>query len=268
MTTETIEVRASPSDEALISPAQRMLDSARSLVIDSPEMEQVAADELGRIKRRYRELEDERLEITRDIDAAKKKIMDKYRTPLDYLSQAESAIKRSIGAYRKVLEDRRREQQRLADEEARRVREKLENEARAAREKAEREAAETRRKAEEAAAAGRAAEAERLAAKADSKLAAGDAKADSLMQAAAAAPTSVIVPSVPKASGVHTVTRYSAKVTNKAALVAFIAQTPMFLHLLDANQSALDAQARALKDQFAIPGVELVRTETVSARAA
>lgn len=254
--------------EDIVTPAERMLQAARAMVVDSPAMLDVAAGELRSIKARSKQLEDERLAMTRPLDETKRRIMEKYRTPLDYLASAEAAIKNAVGGYQRKVADERRLAQQRADDEARKTREKLEREAQAARDKAAREAEELRQKATAAANAGRQAEAEKLAARAESKVEAADLRAGSLEQAAAAVPTSVMLPAAPKAQGVHTTKRYTARVTDKAKLVAFVAATPMFLHLLDEDQSALDAQARALKDQFAIPGCELVVVDGVSARAA
>jgi hypothetical protein len=81
-----------------------------------------------------------------------------------------------------------------------------------------------------------------------------------------------IVPVVPKAtpvvSGQHFSVTWSASVVNLLELVTFVAKNPQFLGLLSANQTALNGQARSLKEHLAIPGVKAIPTKTVVSRRA
>jgi hypothetical protein len=223
--TTTLTIDA-PEEESLLTPAERAYKDAASIVISDQPMYEFAGGELRKIKDASKKLDDERREITRPLDVAKKKIMERYNKPIDFLTRAEAAIKLAmLGWTRKVT--------------------------------AEREAAEA--KARE----GARKEAEKLAAQAAKAEAAGKVeKADVLMQAAqAAAVAAPVLPSMPKAEGTHVRKSYHAEVADKMELVAFVAANPMFLHLLMPDGAAINAQARALKEAFAIPGCRLVIDE-------
>ena len=58
---------------------------------------------------------------------------------------------------------------------------------------------------------------------------------------------------------------WSAQITDLHALVKFVAAHPSHLGLLTANTAALNAQARSLKGQMRIPGVQAVATRDVAA---
>jgi hypothetical protein len=74
-----------------------------------------------------------------------------------------------------------------------------------------------------------------------------------------------VAPAVPKVGGISYRDTYSAKVTDLIALVKFVAANPTHVGLLKANEVALNAQARSLKAQMRIPGVEVVKTRDVAA---
>jgi hypothetical protein len=69
---------------------------------------------------------------------------------------------------------------------------------------------------------------------------------------------------VPKVSGVVNRTSYSAVVTDLQLLVEYVAQHPDQIGLLQPNQVALNALARALKTNARIPGVEVRETNGVA----
>ena len=73
-----------------------------------------------------------------------------------------------------------------------------------------------------------------------------------------------IAPAPPPA-GISVRETWSARVVNFAALVAAASKTPAYLALLTANQTALDQQARSLKERMNVPGVEPVRTKGIAA---
>ncbi len=70
----------------------------------------------------------------------------------------------------------------------------------------------------------------------------------------------------PKLSGVATVKRWTFEVEDKLKLVKFVAANPQFLHLLDANETALGGLARSLRNMMAIPGVKAYEITGMSAR--
>ena len=153
------------------------------------------------------------------------------------LTEAEGIIKRGLVAYDAEQEKIRQEEQRRQQEEARKQ--------------------EEARRLEEAAAM------EREAA------ATGDAQLQADAEALIAAPVYVAPPLVekttPKVSGISYRTAYSARVTDKAKLVAFVAAHPQFLGLVDANMVALNGQARSLKLAMQIPGVVVDEKRDVAA---
>lgn len=68
-----------------------------------------------------------------------------------------------------------------------------------------------------------------------------------------------------KAKGVTTIETWSAEVYSLIDLVKYVAANPQFVGLLQANQTALNAQARSLKQTMQIPGVKAKRDATVRA---
>lgn len=90
-------------------------------------------------------------------------------------------------------------------------------------------------------------------------------QAEALIEAPVHVPTVAVAPLTPKVTGISYRESWSAKVTNVAALIKFVAANPQFANLLTVNQTALNAQARSLKAQMQIPGVEAVCTRDVAA---
>lgn len=90
-------------------------------------------------------------------------------------------------------------------------------------------------------------------------------QADALIDAPVMVPTVAVPPTTPKVSGISYRETWSARVTNLAALVKFVAANPQFTNLLQPNQTALNTQARSLKAHMQIPGVEAVCTRDVAA---
>ncbi len=109
-------------------------------------------------------------------------------------------------------------------------------------------------------------EEERRLAEAVALEAAGEqAEAEALIAAPVDVPTIAVAPTTPKVSGITYRETWGAKVTDLGKLVAYVAQQPQFANLLSANMTALNAQARSLKGQMQIPGVEAVCTRDVAA---
>lgn len=301
---------ATPDATALNKSAETFLVTARSLEIDSPDMYQMAAGELQQIKRKAKDLEEQRVGLVTPLNGVVKKINDMFRAPLEFLSQAEATIKGTMITYDREQERKVAEERRKAEEAAARERARLQAEAAAAaakvkaeedRLRAEAEAAERkaqqardeearlRREAEEAGRAGDRARAAELEAKAkaesataqaaDITAAKAESKADSkgeevraeeLRGQAAmvqAAPVS-ITSATPKVSGVHGKTKWKGKVTNKMKLIQFVAANPQFVELVDANESAINKMAGALKAAMIVEGVEVYEERQIAARAA
>ena len=209
---EVININA-PEAVTLNKNAESFLITARSIVIDGPEMYQTAATELQQIKKKAKDFEAQRVDLVTPLNATVKKINDLFRGPLDFLARAEETIKGSMITYDKeqeriLAEERRKAEERAAAERARlraeaeaaeakrvaeerRLREESEAAERKAQEARDNEAR-IRREAEEAARAGdaqRAAELEaqakaqgKEAQKADIAAASADSKADSKLE--------------------------------------------------------------------------------------
>lgn len=183
---------------------------------------------------------------------------------LDPLDKAEKIVKGLCRQWDDEQERNRAEEQRrlqaIADEAARKERQKAEQEAarqRAIQEQKEREAAEARRKADEADGAER----KRLLAEAEAaerKAAAAAVKVEAKEEQAAAVIAPVVTVSGPeKQAGESTRKRWKAKLTSKEALIAAAASgSDLALSCLAFDQSAADRLATALKGGVNVPGIE------------
>ena len=223
-----------PKASFLTQSADRVLAVAKAIVVDSPEMAEIAASELVNIKARAKDLDEERKRITKPMDDAKKAVMDTYKPAIERLGQAETALKDAISSYQK-------EQRRLADLAA----------------------AEAARKARE--------DAQKLAAKAEKLEAKGKTEdAEAMRNAAAmtvAAPVTVAAPT--KLAGVSSRKAWKASVTDRAAAIKAMADNPAYQHLLTIDESALNKLAAAMKNpNCPIAGVVFYEDSVVSARAA
>lgn len=108
----------------------------------------------------------------------------------------------------------------------------------------------------------------RAESKAESK--AEEFRADELREQAAtvqAAPV-VMVSAAPKVSGISGKTKWKGEVTNKLKLIQFVAANPQFIGLLDANESAINKMASALKSAMIVDGVRVYEERQIAARAA
>lgn len=92
------------------------------LIISNQSDYEAASTVLSEVKSRYKELDAQRKEITKPIDAAKKAVMDLFKTPLELLEKAESKIKGLMIGYANEQERKAREEQlrlqKIADAEA------------------------------------------------------------------------------------------------------------------------------------------------------
>jgi len=118
-------INTAKADEA-VKEAALCLSDVKTIAIRNPEQLKNAGDVSNKIKTRIKELNAERLELTRPLDEVKAKIMDKYRPAVEQLTQAQRLIDGVISDY--LAEQRRiqQEQQRKAEEEARKERERAE----------------------------------------------------------------------------------------------------------------------------------------------
>lgn len=259
----------------LAGQAQAALESATELVIDSPTMYELASDELRNVKTLQKTVEEKRTAITGPLNAALKAVNDLFRAPKEYLDKAEAACKRSMIAYTTEVERRAAEARRIAEEEARRERDRLAAEQRE-QERQAREAAaaaeRAQREAQEAAARGdREAQARAEEEARQQTEAAQSAQAEAQATAITAEVVS-IVPTVAgpaKVSGIAGRVTYAAQVDDLLALVKAVADGKAPIEAICANDKFLGAQARAFKKAGALyPGVTVIAERGIAARAA
>lgn len=256
-TTETVSVTL-PGPE-LGQAARTYLDQARAYKITSPEMYEAAGSDLRAIVTKKKNLNEQRLSITRPLDEAKERIMAVFRDPIGFLEQAELILKRGMS----LFDD---EQARIRREEEARQRRVLEEEQRrlaAEAAKAEEDRKRLEEEARRAEVAGQHDQAEQLAREADAKL----QETNAAREASATMPTAIVAATeAPKAEGVSFTETWSAEVTDLMSLVKAVAAGTVPLACVVADMKVLNQQARALKAQLDYPGVRAVATKSVSAR--
>lgn len=217
---------------ALSIQAENMLSIAREVKITSVVEYQGAASQLKTIKAKAKELEETRKGITSPMDEAKKRVMDFFRAPLQFLSDAEQIIKRGMIAYDLEQEKKRREEEALLRELARKEQERLEKAA------------------------------DKKATKAEGK---GEIeKADEIRNNVPIIPMPILPAGTPKISGITKRTVWSGTVIDKMALIRAVAAGQAPASLLDINTTVLNQMARALRGEMAYPGVKAVETQQIA----
>lgn len=99
----------------------------------------------------------------------------------------------------------------------------------------------------------------------------GDRQAAAKILDAPAPPTPIIVPAAftpppPKAEGISFRTTYKVEVTDLRALVVAVAAGTASLSYLQPNLVALNQSARALKEEFQVPGVRVIEEHGAAVR--
>ena len=229
MTTQTLTLQQ-PDQAALTRTADAALALVESFEVHDAATYEIAADELGSIKRKATALDEQRKGITKPLDDAKKAVMDLFRAPLDALTKAEGILKGKMLTYSQ-------EQQRIARE---------------AQLQAERAAQ---------------AERDRLAAEAAALAAegrAGEAMVKEQVAAMVVASPAAVV-EAPKIAGLSTRTSVEFEVADMVALVQHIAQRPELVGLLAVDSVKLRAYVRGLGMSCNLPGVRVFEKATLSA---
>ena len=198
------------------------------LTISNQSDYEAASAVLSEVKSRYKELDAQRKEITKPIDAAKKAVMDLFKTPLELLEKAESKIKGLMIGYTNEQERKAREEQarlqRLADAEAAKQKKILEE------------------KIARAEASGKTEKAEEL-----------QMQKETIIPIVAP----IIAPQIETPKGVSYRDQWSAEVTD-------INLVPR--EYLIANMPALNKMAQATKGTLSIPGVKFTSTKILASR--
>lgn len=118
-----------PEVSTAVNTARQTLDIANAFTIDSDSMYEMAGTELKEIKAKRNQLDALRKSMIKQLDEVlirygyptKNTIMDFFRPPLDWLDDAESALKRGMLTYKQAQERKAREEREKAAAEARRI---------------------------------------------------------------------------------------------------------------------------------------------------
>lgn len=215
------------------SRTQTMLERARAIEIRDQETAERAAELARAIKELRTEAEAHHRPVIQAALEAHRKALEAYRRIDEPLKAAEAEIKRRIAAWTAEQERLRLEAERRAREEAERL------------------------------------QAEALEAQIEALEAAGaepEVVQAVIRQAEAMPVIAPRVPASPKPQGVATRKSYRAHVMSLIDLIRWVAANPGHENLLQPNQPALNALARAQGSNLRIPGVRVVIEETVSLR--
>jgi hypothetical protein len=221
---------------------------AASYRVATAEQYQHGAEDLKRVKTAQKRLEDTRTSLTGPINESLRKLNAFFKGPADKLVTIERAIKGALTRFADEQERLRREEQRKADEAARKERERLEAQAREAERKAREKAAADRAAAEAAAAAGRAEEAAKLAARADATEAKAADKVEALEVRAASVVAPVVSREPPKVAGVSFREVWKFEVTDPTLVPR---------QYLVVDETKVRKVVQALKADAGIPGVRV-----------
>ena len=143
-----------------IAETKVMSDAYGNYTITNPEEYQGSAEDLRKIKSKAKELDGLRKSLTKPIDESKKRIMELFKEPLEYLTSAEACVKKAMISWQTEQEKIRQAEQTKLAEMQRKEEEKL-------RQQAAKEAAKAESLKTDAAKANAAAKAEELKAKAE-----------------------------------------------------------------------------------------------------
>lgn len=237
-----------PKAEELWELADSTCNNLFVTIINDPMMYSLAAAELVDLQAVYKRIEDQRLAITRPMDAAKKLIMDLFRKPLDRLDGQIKMLKGSMLEYDREEKRKAAVQQALLDKIANEQRVQL--------------AAEAKKQADLAAAEH---------ARANELMAVGDTEgvAAALTAAEEAHNTSLALQqttgvviaataatNVPTVEGITTADVWKARITDLPALLRYIADHPEYHDWIDVKMMGLNELAKAQRTELRIPGVE------------
>jgi DNA polymerase III alpha subunit (gram-positive type) len=213
-----------------------------------------AGGHLKLIKAKAKELDDLRKSLTQPLDESKKRIMDFFKKPLDFLAKAESAVKSAMLNWQQEQERIRLEAERKAQEAARKEEER-QRKIKEEQERVWREKEEAKRKeAEQLEAEGKAEEAEKARLEADKAAAKATERAEQAENISV--PVPIIPTKVEKISGIATKTIWKFKITDVNAIPR---------EYMIPNEKTLGEIARATKGAIKIAGVEFYEESIISA---
>lgn len=99
-----------------VADTETMVKTYDNYIVQSQENYSGAGEDLRRIKGKAKELDDLRKSLTKPLDESKKRIMEFFNKPLEFLAKAESSVKTAMLRWQSEQERiRRAEEQRLAE---------------------------------------------------------------------------------------------------------------------------------------------------------
>lgn len=254
-----VELVIAQPDEKLFKQAESSLVMARAYKVTSPELMEAAGEDLKSIKALQKQVEDKRTSITKPLNDAMKAVNALFKPAAEWLADAENTLKGSMLTFRQEQEVKAREAQRKLEEQARKERERLAAQAAEAERKAREEADAKRREAEAAAADGRAAEAAKLRQQAEAREAAAASKAEALREQASTVIAPMVTAGIPKTSGQSIRESWSFEIVDAALIPR---------EFLMVDEKKIGGVVRAMKGSTNIPGIKVLRGETMASRAA
>ena len=241
-----------PDAAKLHAEANDMYEMATCAAITSPALYAAAAEDLKSIKAAIKQLDEQRKSIVRPLDEAKKRTQDLFNPAIKRLEQAEADLKTAMLNF-----------QRKAEQIARQERARVEAAAAAEQTRLQMEA--DKRKSE-----AKALQDEAAKNPADIELAVAasmaEARADVLDVTAGAIFAPAVRSEVPKIQGVSTRVTYSAECEDILKLAEYVLANPHQSGMLLPNEKMLNGMAVAMKDSMQVPGVRLIRKESIAAR--
>jgi hypothetical protein len=225
--------------------AYSSLEVAKTYVITSPEMAEMAAEDLKAIAVKKKQIDELRKSKTRPLDELKKQFMDAFSPALKLLDDADNVLRNAVITFR-AEENRKLEAERKKQQEALRI----------AQEESHRKALEAQQEAEKAAIAGDETTAIALRQQAETQAA--------IAEAVAFAPPVVVEQT--KLSGIGSTKVWKAEVIDLMALVKAVAAGQASIELIQANTSEINKRAKALKQNFSAPGVRVYAEDGLTVR--
>lgn len=232
---------ASINGDAILADANQSFAIATAITIDSDEMYQAGAEEVRDIKAKHKALDERRQGMVSGLNKVVKDINDLFRPALERLLQGETAIKNSMIAYQSEQDAKRREAQRIADAAAQVERARLQQEADRLKEQA------------------------RLSG--DNTVASEAEAVQEEIQYVAPARSTIAAPAV---KGISTSRPWKCRLPDstqeKLALIQHIATHLELLNLIEINQAACNALAKAMKENLKVPGLTAYQDTVISSR--
>ena len=265
MQNETVSLTiANPRSEVLLANVKAQLTPAELLVIDCDPMLEIAKGELLMIKTQAKNLEEARFSITRPLDEAKKNAMAVFKPAEEYLAGEDKLIRGKVSTYLQDQERKRREEQAKIDAELRAQREEAERQAAAiiAKAKAGADALAVAAKAAEV--AGDMARAAELRVESAQVAESGAFESQMVEQAVPSVANVVAIDS--KVTGLSVRAPWKGRVSDMRKFVAYIAANPQYLGLLKVDEVAVNAQAKAMKENCNIDGMQTYQDRQLAIR--